>query len=514
MKKSVAVSIAGAFSLITILLALSGFTSSNLTQQPPLQLDLLQNGNFEDSPVGLGVTTLQGWRVVKGNVDVIPDSSATFWAWHQPAGGTKSLELTGNPGAAAIEQSFSTQIGRKYVLTGWVSHHYAIREAGVDVSINGVAIEPLRHSTPNSQADMKWEKFTREFEATSATTTLRLEDSNLANWPWGGAVIDALSIVASPLPPGELLQNRSFEESPYGLGLTSLPGWAVSRGNIDIIPNNLALQQAWHQSADGLKSLELTGNPGVGAIKQTFPTLAGRTYSFTGWVSHHYAIREAGVNIYINGTPLEPLYHATSNSQADMKWERFTREFTAQSSITTLELADRNIQGWPWGGAVIDGLSVTLANNQNPLPPDPGEEGKKTLAGIDSDRDGVRDDVQIWIYNQYPNSEKRRAALRQVAVDSQEAILTFTDKEKSIEVSRKKLRSYDCFLYVFQAQTQEELVEVGNRLQRLKAKILNTRERSDAYVRADQNFSGQVFRLLPNGDLKNACRFDLERLQN
>ena len=31
------------------------------------------------------------------------------------------------------------------------------------------------------------------------------------------------------------------------------------------------------------------------------------------------------------------------------------------------------------------------------LPPDPGEEGKKTLQGIDSDNDGVRDDIQRYI---------------------------------------------------------------------------------------------------------------------
>jgi hypothetical protein len=36
------------------------------------------------------------------------------------------------------------------------------------------------------------------------------------------------------------------------------------------------------------------------------------------------------------------------------------------------------------------------------LPPDPGEAGKQTMLGIDSDGDGIRDDVQRYIYLTYP----------------------------------------------------------------------------------------------------------------
>ncbi|MDX8380534.1 MAG: hypothetical protein R8M14_00305 [Ghiorsea sp.] len=40
--------------------------------------------------------------------------------------------------------------------------------------------------------------------------------------------------------------------------------------------------------------------------------------------------------------------------------------------------------------------SVAVAQPSG-LPPDPGAAGRGTLAGIDSDNDGVRDDVQRWI---------------------------------------------------------------------------------------------------------------------
>ena len=45
------------------------------------------------------------------------------------------------------------------------------------------------------------------------------------------------------------------------------------------------------------------------------------------------------------------------------------------------------------------------------LPPDPGEEGKKTLLGIDTDGDGVRDDIQRYIYFTYPDDKKLRLGL-------------------------------------------------------------------------------------------------------
>ena len=512
-----------------VLFALSGFSFTNAKLQA--NGNLLQNGDFEGAAVGLGVTSIPGWRVVSGNVDVIPNSERVLWAWHQSADGTKSLELIGNPGAAIIEQSFPTEVGRNYVFSGWIAHHFAVGEAGVNVSANGEALEPLYHSGQATQADMKWARFTREFTARSTTTTLRLGDRNLAGWEWGGAVVDglAVSLVPRPQPPTELLQNGNFEAGAVGLGVTSIPGWQVTRGNVDVIPNNVNVLWAWHQSADGTKSLELTGNPGAATIRQSFPTEVGRKYTFSGWVSHHFAIREAGINASVNGVPLEPLYHNTTNSQADMKWMRFTREFVARSTTTTLELSDRSLVDWPWGGAVVDGLSVTAAAGTTPtptptatptptptvsLPPDPGEEGKRTLEGIDSDKDGLRDDVQRWIYFRFPNSEKARAAFRQTAIDFQTALLAYNDKERAVQAFHSYGRSVDCLVYVIGGDSIEDLQQAFAIKTDLKLLFINTPQRSDAYLVANSHFSGQIFRGLPEGEERNACRFNLEAMPN
>src|SRR3989338_633400 len=43
------------------------------------------------------------------------------------------------------------------------------------------------------------------------------------------------------------------------------------------------------------------------------------------------------------------------------------------------------------------------------LPPDPGAEADKTIAGIDVNANGIRDDVELAILKKYPKPEKPRA---------------------------------------------------------------------------------------------------------
>lgn len=159
-----------------------------------------------------------------------------------------------------------------------------------------------------------------------------------------------------------LLQNGSFDNGPEGLALTSLPGWAVTRGTVDVIPRTA------QQAADGNQSLDLIGSPGVGTISQTFSTVSGRRYVFSGWVAHHPGVFQAGATVSVNNQTLEPLYHSGLTTAGNMGWAKFTREFVATASTTTLSLADRNLDGYEFGGLHLDGLSVVAADGGGPLP--------------------------------------------------------------------------------------------------------------------------------------------------
>lgn len=50
------------------------------------------------------------------------------------------------------------------------------------------------------------------------------------------------------------------------------------------------------------------------------------------------------------------------------------------------------------------------------LPPDPGINADKTVQGIDANHNGIRDDVELAIFKEYPNSAKTRAVLLQYAL--------------------------------------------------------------------------------------------------
>lgn len=129
-------------------------------------------------------------------------------------------------------------------------------------------------------------------------------------------------------------------------------------------------------------------------------------------------------------------------------------------------------------------------------------------------RPKVRDDVQRWIFLQFPNSKKVRVGLRQVAADYQAALLVAGDKEASVQATRRLRRSLECACAVLNQATQARAPECQQVQTRLRAVILNTRLRSDAGNLSSRQFSGQVFRLLPQGERKNACRFDPGSLPN
>jgi len=105
------------------------------------------------------------------------------------------------------------------------------------------------------------------------------------------------------------------------------------------------------------------------------------------------------------------------------------------------------------------------AADHSSLPPDPGEAGKATLAGIDSDGDGVRDDVQRWIATTYPNSEKIRAALRQLAQDYQRFILGNGDAATIYNAANLMNNTNNCLSYI-------DFRQAYSWGQLLKAKIL------------------------------------------
>ncbi|MCI5224352.1 MAG: hypothetical protein D3924_17205 [Candidatus Electrothrix sp. AR4] len=137
---------------------------------------------------------------------------------------------------------------------------------------------------------------------------------------------------------------------------------------------------------------------------------------------------------------------------------------------------------------------------RNDLPSDPGEAGKQTLLGTDSDNDGVRDDVQIAIARHYPESEdeKARLALEQFAASLQYAFGIFQtgSKNQLDDVFSEIVAATDCITGT-SAKPKEDLIFVKNIMQ-------NTKERVYAYIDINESAAGYFFG--GNTDFEGACK--------
>lgn len=149
-----------------------------------------------------------------------------------------------------------------------------------------------------------------------------------------------------------------------------------------------------------------------------------------------------------------------------------------------------------------------VAGNDIPgLPPDPGEEGKKTLEGINSNNDkwGLRDDIERFIAIEHKDAPiENREVLSQYAKIVQDSIRDSKDKEKSREHAQELSKNIDCLVYIF--GSVDEVIKFRNNLSQ---NILNTDERKNAFEKeAESHLGGQVWFSTPDSELASVCKFN------
>lgn len=158
-------------------------------------------------------------------------------------------------------------------------------------------------------------------------------------------------------------------------------------------------------------------------------------------------------------------------------------------------------------GAVSSTTTPSPTPDTSGLPPDPGVNGKLTLAGVDADADGVRDDIQRYIALTYPNSAKARAALTQATKLMQSELLDASDKSKSMQHAVEDDRSGECLASL----RPDDFVNIERALE---AKFLNTEERIRAYLKYNDQLGGEVFSGKPLSEWKTSCAFNPDTLPN
>ena len=152
------------------------------------------------------------------------------------------------------------------------------------------------------------------------------------------------------------------------------------------------------------------------------------------------------------------------------------------------------------------------------LPPDPGADADKTVQGIDANQNGIRDDVELAIFKEYPDSAKIRAALLQYAfMDQLETTQELVNSETVTAIAEEGSRAGLCITEIVpsgsdlgEAELQKSFEMLDNFKEFVESRQFNTAARKEA----SKNFYKGKLRSFSTPRDKSVCDIDLSSLLN
>ncbi len=132
-----------------------------------------------------------------------------------------------------------------------------------------------------------------------------------------------------------------------------------------------------------------------------------------------------------------------------------------------------------------------------------------TVQGLDANKNGIRDDVELAIFNAYPKSAKTRAVLLQYALALQlETTQPIVNTDTVTAVAEETSRSYLCVSNLTPRIDMNKFIEIGNQLRNfVEERQLNTGIRKVAQK--------DFYKNLNSGDVPlGSCDVELSSLLN
>lgn len=259
-----------------------------------------------------------------------------------------------------------------------------------------------------------------------------------------------------------------------------------------------------HETTLGTKTIHCDNAHAVkpfGAIDTPQPgeTISGGNYRIQGWVltpqPNKIAENGSTIHVYIDDVYIGHAVYSRPRADIAGYFPAYANS-AAAGAYFDINTADYNegIHSLYWivtdNAGNADGVGSRFFTIENNLPPDPGDAGKETVEGIDSDGDGVRDDVQRYIALNYTDSDTQDA-LRQCAVNLQNFILDTNDRQTTIQNAEAIILSLE---HVFCARARNDAPEI---LDEFYGLYLNTPDRILAMLATDQHLGGQTFQIAP-----------------
>ncbi len=150
--------------------------------------------------------------------------------------------------------------------------------------------------------------------------------------------------------------------------------------------------------------------------------------------------------------------------------------------------------------------------NGHVLPPEPDPvKNNATLLGIDVNHNGVRDDVERWIYETYKDKHPIYIDIAMQAARAYKLVLEHPERAKIIH-ERVNGALYCASYYEFEAQFFNDPILVHGRIDApVKSKYFNTKSRTKVYWKYDKLLSGDSYALPRDDKMKAMCDFDTSK---
>jgi len=185
-------------------------------------------------------------------------------------------------------------------------------------------------------------------------------------------------------------------------------------------------------------------------------------------------------------------------------------------TLKALKEGNTTIQA-SYEGKISESVMVTVYKEVNgyKLPPEPDPKlNNATLLGVDSNANGVRDDLERWVVQKYANTDypkhKTELGLQWGKVTQQ----IIQDIETAYEDKKYLLidKAQECRYKTYEKLGESLNYGIDHRIfnDEYVDKAFNTQDRIKAYYRFNSNLGGHVF-----GDpyFENPCDFNLHEIK-
>ena len=150
-------------------------------------------------------------------------------------------------------------------------------------------------------------------------------------------------------------------------------------------------------------------------------------------------------------------------------------------------------------------LVDVMGENLPPVPSDPDS----SVAGVDANKNGIRDDVELAIFAEYPNSARARAVLLQYALALQmEVTQPIVNEGTVIAVAQDRSRASKCIGDAVPRNTLEEFIKITETYTEfVTRRQVNTQARDNSQKRFYEHLDSY-------SDLDDICDIELSTLPN